>query len=256
MSSKFLVVAEFTFKELLKSKILLISCFIAFALVVLTFVATEFTFGVPEKISLEVGLSLLSLSSLGIALFMGIRLLPQELESRTVYMVISRPASRASFITGKIVGVIAVLFINILILSLTTMLMTFLIGGEITPLFYTCVIFNLFESILLLLVVVLFSLIINSTLAGAAAFLVLLLGHAVKQTQNLMFTENREIFQVLLKFYHFVLPAFHKLNFKDFVVYERTIPLDTQFSALAYGLLYSLAIYLLILLIFNKKNLD
>lgn len=256
MFSKFSIVAKYTLKELLKSKIIYVSGFIAFLLIVLTFTATEFTYGVPEKVSLEVGLGLLSLSSLGISLFMGIRLLPQEIESRTVYMVISRPASRVSFITGKIFGVVAVLCINILILSFTTLMINLLLGGEIAPLFFTCVFFNLLEAILLLLVVVLFSLVMNATLAGGSAFLVLLLGHAVKQTQNLIYTENREVFQLALKFYHFVLPAFHKLNFKDFIVYERAIPISTQLAALGYGICYSLAVYLLIIYLFNKKNLD
>ena len=84
MLRKIAIVAAYTFRE--------------------TYVATEFTYGVPERVALDFGLGMLSLSSLSISLFLGVSLLSKEIESRTVYMVISRPVPRFAFIIGKILG--------------------------------------------------------------------------------------------------------------------------------------------------------
>jgi len=71
MKNKSLIIAAYTFKELLKSKILLNVFFIGLGLMLVTYVATEFTYGVPERVALDFGLGMLSISSLAISLFLG-----------------------------------------------------------------------------------------------------------------------------------------------------------------------------------------
>ena len=56
--NKTLTIALYTFKEIWKSKILLNVFFVGMGLMVVTYVATEFTFGVPERVALDFGLGL------------------------------------------------------------------------------------------------------------------------------------------------------------------------------------------------------
>ena len=256
MFKKILTVARFTLHELLKSKILFVTLFIGVLITVATFVATEFTYGTPAKVALDFGFGMLSLSSLGISLFMGATLLPNELDSRTVYMVISRPVPRWCFILGKILGLMGVLVINVFILSVFTIACLLLLGGDLNQVIVTTAAFNILESLLLLLVVVFLSLFLNSILSSSTAFLVLFLGHAVQETQSITFVQNRAVFEYILKFYHFFLPAFYKLNFKNYLVYERSIPQLEMLASLMYGTAYCFGLILLIIYIFNRKNLD
>lgn len=256
MISKIAIIAKYTFKEILKSRILYITLVIGVALMLVTYVATEFTFGVPEKVALDFGLGMLSLSSLGISLFMGATLLPNEINSRTVYMVISRPVPRWVFITGKILGLIGVLLVNVAILSAMTLTCSYLLGGDINQPIMMAIIFNILECLLLLLVVVFFSLFSNTILASAISLVILMLGHAVKETQNISFVEKREFLKTILEIYHLVLPGFYKLNLKNFVIYNQTIETSYLVNAFLYGSFYSLFLFLIIIFIFNKKNLD
>lgn len=253
---KILIVAKYTFKDILKSKILLNVFFIGIGLMVVTYVATEFTYGVPERVALDFGLGMLSLSSLAISLFMGVTLLSKEIESRTVYMVISRPVSRFAFIIGKILGLMGIQFLNILILGSLTLIATVLMGGHANPLTYWSIGFTFLESLMLLLLVVFVSLFANNILAVILSLVVLLLGHSIRDTQEILFVQNRPILNHLLDAYHFVLPAFYKLNLKDFVIYNKTLDHAYLFTNLVYGLLYSTFLLLMIVSIFNKKNLD
>jgi ABC-2 type transport system permease protein len=129
-AKKMNIVAKNTFIELYKSKILLNVLFLGAALLLVTFVAYQFTYGEPERIALDFGLSTLSLSSVGIALFLGVSLISKELESRTVYMVISRPVKRTEFILGKIIGFLSILVLNIMILALLTLSVFLFSGGS------------------------------------------------------------------------------------------------------------------------------
>jgi len=254
--SKILTIAYYTFKEILKSKILLNVFFAGVGLMVVTYVATEFTHGVPGRVALDFGLGMLSLSSLAISLFMGVALLSKEIDSRTVYMVISRPVPRYAFIIGKIVGLVGIQLLNILILSLFTLSAVTLLGGEIHSLTFWCIGFTFLESFMLLLLVVLISLFANNILAVILSVVVLLLGHSIRDTQEILFVQNNPILLKALEAYHFILPAFYKLNLKDFVIYNKSMSLGYLMPNLCYGILYSTFLMLMIVFVFNKKNLD
>lgn len=256
MTDKLFIITKYTYKEIIKSKILYVTLILGLAIMLVTYVATEFTYGVPEKVALDFGLGLLSLSSIGISLFMGANLLTKEIDSRTVYMVISRPVPRWVFISGKVSGLGLVLLTNVLILAAMTLVCSYFLGGTINSVLLLAIAFTILESILLLLLVVFFSLLANPVIASVVSMLIWLLGHAVKESQTTTFVENRVFFKTLLQFYHLVLPAFYKLNLKDFVIYQQSLPANYLISAFAYGLSYSVFLFLLIVYIFNRKNLD
>lgn len=254
--SKILTISEYTFKELFKSKILLNVFFVGLALMLVTYVATEFTYGVPERVALDFGFGMLSVSSLAISLFLGVGLISKEIESRTVYMIVSRPVPRYAFIIGKVLGLIGIQVLNIAILSSMTLIATNLLGGEINSLIIWTIIFTLLESVLLLLVVVLVSLLANNILTVIFSVIILLLGHSIKDTQEISLVKGSPFLSGLLDLYHFFLPAFHKLNLKDFVIYKKELAISYIIPNLAYGIIYSFALLVFIVLIFNKKNLD
>ena len=256
MIFKLLLISKFTYKELLKSKILYATLGIGLALIVITYVATEFTYGVPEKVALDFGLGMLSISSLGIALFMGSTLLSKEIDSRTVYMIISRPVPRSIFISGKTLGLTSVLISNIFFLSVIMACCSYMLGGKINPLLIWAILFNILEATLLMLIVVLFSLFCNPVLSTIFGIVLLISGHAIQETLSITFVKTNVVFENFLSLYHMLFPAFYKLNLKDFVIYQQDLSAQFLTNSLLYGVSYSLFIFLLIVFFFNRKNLD
>jgi ABC-2 type transport system permease protein len=255
-NSKTLIVAKYTLKEAIKSRLLFITLIVGVAIMVVTYVATEFTYGVPQKVALDFGLGMLSLSSLGISLFLGATSLSKEIESRTIYMVISRPVARWKFIAGKILGLLGMITLNVTILSSMTLICSYILGGKIDQMILMAIAFNFLECILLVLLVMFFSLFANNILSSVAAFTLLILGHAAKDTQNLVFVQVRPFIKKSLEFYHLILPAFYKLNLKDFVIYNQKLDASYLFQSALYGITYSFFLFFMILFIFNRKNLD
>lgn len=253
---KIKIIAFYTFKEILKSKILVNVFFAGIGLMLVTFVATEFTYGVPERVTLDFGLGMLSISTLAISLFLGVGLLSKEIDSRTVYMIIARPVPRYAFIVGKLIGLMGIQSLNVFLLGTMTIASTAMMGGSIDALMIWAIFFILLESLMLLLVVVLISLMANNILSAMLSVVILLLGHAVKDTQNTTFVMDHPGLKSMLEAYHFVLPGFYKLNLKDFVLYESSLPLNYLYSSLFYGIAYSAFLLIAIILIFNKKNID
>lgn len=253
---KSLTVARYTASEIINSKILLNTLFIGIGLFVLTFVAYSFSYGDPSRIALDFGLGMLSLSSVGISIFMGVSILFDEIENRTIYQIISRPVQRSSFLVGKLLGLSSVLILNILILSIISLVLFLGLGGEMNQLIYWTILFTIFEAILVLIIVTFFSLLTSKVLSVILTICVYIAGHAISGVKLLSFVENRSYLQKFIDAYEFFLPGFYKLNIKDFLLYKKTLPLEYLLSSTSYVILYSGALICLSVYIFNRKDLN
>lgn len=254
--NKIFIVAKYTFMEVYRSKVMFNVILLGMVMLMVCFVASELTYGTPEKIALDFGLGMLSISAVGIALFMGVGLLSKEIENRTVYVVLSRPIKRFSFLIGKIVGMTSILFINVLILSIITVGFFLMLGGKVSPLIIWSMFFSFFESVLVLLMVVFFSLITNNVMSVIYSIFLFVSGHAVGDVALLRFIEYNWLISKIFKLYLVIFPNFSKLNIKDFVIYKQTLPIEYLASASTYAIIYSLILILICSIIFEYKNLD
>lgn len=251
-----LIVAFYTAKEVIKSKVLINTLLIGVGLFISTYIAYSFTYGEPARVALDFGLGALSLSTVGIALFIGVGILSDEINNRTVYLVISRPVSRWSFLLGKILGLFLVLFLNVIILSVVTLLLYFLIGGSYQSLISWAIVFIGIEAMIVLIVVSLFSLITSKVLSVILTIVVYVVGHSIDGAKLTTIVKQSPLISSILDIYQFILPGFYKLNLKDYVLYKQNLELTYLLSHLGYGLCYAAALVFLSILIFNKKNLD
>ncbi|MBL7665519.1 MAG: ABC transporter permease subunit [Bacteriovoracaceae bacterium] len=254
--STIFTVAYYTFKELLKSRVLMNAFFMGCFLIALTYIASEFTFGVPQRIAIDFGLGILTLSSVGMALFFGVELLSKEIETRTIYMIISRPVERYKVLLGKYLGFLSILFLNLIILASMSLITFKVLKGDITNMILWNIIYIFIEALLVLLLVVLFSLNTNNTVSVISVIVLYVTGHAMDPNTLKFFVEGRPAFEKLINFYHFVLPGFYKLNIKDFVLYQENLSSEYLISTLGYGFLYSLFLITLTAVIFERKDLN
>lgn len=250
------IVAKYTFIEVLKSKVLVNIFLLGIAMAVVCFIASEFTFGVPQRVALDFGLGTLTLAAVAIALFMGVGLILKEIEERTVYMVLARPIGRASFLVGRLAGMSGVLLLNILILGGLTLALYSVLGGKLTPILFWALLFAFFEALLILLVVIFFSMITNSTLSVIFTLATYIVGHAISDTLRLGFVTRSPFLAKLISIYAVFFPNFSKLNIKDFILYQQHLETNYLLLTCTYVAVYAFALVLASSIIFERKNLD
>ena len=256
MLNKVLIIASYTAKEIIKSKILLNTLFLGIGLFIVTFVAYSFSYGDPTRVALDFGMGCLSLYSVGISIFMGVSLYYDEIDNRTIYQIISRPVSRGSFLIGKYLGLGSVLFLNIVILSVISLILYFVLGGEYNSLILWNIIYTVLEAFLCLAIVTLCSLLTSKVFSVIITISLYISGHAISGVKLLTFVEKRPALEAIIDGYQFLLPGFYKLNIKDFLLYKNDLSLSYLFSTLGYGATYILALLLLSIFIFKKKDLN
>jgi ABC-type transport system involved in multi-copper enzyme maturation permease subunit len=256
MISNLLTVAKYSFLELYKSRILINVLLLGIGLLVISFVASEFTYGVPSRVALDFGLGCTSISAIAIAIFMGSNLLVKEIENRTLYMILSRPISRFEFLSGKILGLLLILFINILILMTITLSLFFFLDGKYNSLLIWNFIYTYLESSIILLVVLFFSMITNQVIAIINTITVLICGHAISGIESATFVQDSLIIKPLLLIGKYTLPNFSKFNIKNFLLYKETLSSEFLIGGLLYGILYLVMLLMATVYIFKNKSLD
>jgi Cu-processing system permease protein len=91
---------------------------IALATIAIAYLAGAFSPRQPQTVILDVGITGLRLSLLLLILFWVQELITREIERKTVYFALAYPASRASYILGRYLGVLVLAGVALLIMGL------------------------------------------------------------------------------------------------------------------------------------------
>src|SRR6056297_2349420 len=103
------VIAKNVFQEMVRDRILYIIGFYALILAIALRVLPEFAAATEDKMFLDFGLGTMSIVTLIVAIFLGTGLVNKEIDKRTVLVLIAKPVSRSEIISGKFLGLSAVL---------------------------------------------------------------------------------------------------------------------------------------------------
>ena len=105
------------FREAVRDKVLYNLVLFAILMMGASYLLGQLTAGQDVKIIKDLGLSAMSMFGLFIAVFIGIGLVSKEVERRTIYSLLAKPMRRHEFITGKYVGLVLTLLVNVAIMA-------------------------------------------------------------------------------------------------------------------------------------------
>jgi len=111
------LLAGITFKDSIRSK----GLYGIFAFVLILFIANIVITGMFSwelgKVAVDVGLSAVSISGLIIIFFFSITMVSNDLERKTIYLILSKPISKYQYILGKYMGLALIIFVSSIILG-------------------------------------------------------------------------------------------------------------------------------------------
>lgn len=254
--NKILIIAKFTFKDVVKSRILYITGWLALFILILNYVTSEFAYGNVLRVSIDFGLGGASLAANLLAIFVGVNILSEEIESRTIYMALSRPISRIQFLLGKITGVIGVLILSSLFIFGISTLVYLSRGGTYDHIIINALFLGGLESIILFLIVLLFSLVTNRALSVINTVIIYFTGHAMTHLSDLSFVQHRYSLKKTIEFLRAVLPDLNLLNLKPYVFNSDLVTSTNIAHAYIYGFAYILILSFVNTFIFRNKELS
>ena len=215
---KTILVAKYTFIEVYRSKVMFSIFFIAVGLVIISYVASEFAYGASAKVALDFGFGLTAISNLVMAVFIGSTLLSKEIENRTLYMILSRPISRTSFMLGKVIGLSSVLIVNTIVLTLVSVGIFYFLEGKLSSLMFWTALFSLQEAFIIMLFAIAYSLMTSTALAIIYSIITWIVGHSLSATAKILYLKSSTFFSTVLKTSSTIIPDLEKLNLKDLLI--------------------------------------
>jgi ABC-type transport system involved in multi-copper enzyme maturation permease subunit len=254
MARRVFFLAANTFRETVRNKILYV--ILAFALVVisLTWFLADLSVGELSRIIVDVGLASIHLFGVIIAVFLGITLVSQEVERKTVYVILSKPVPRWEFVVGKAAGLGGTLFLTVSVMAALLFAMHAAYGGKAEPGILIASAGLYLELLLLVFVATFFSSFTTPTLSALFTLSFFLIGHV--SGQLLFFGERAKgpIARIAAGALFHILPNLENFNWKNDVVYGQVRSPELLIAAVGYFASYGAALLLLACLIFSRKD--
>jgi Cu-processing system permease protein len=113
------LVARNTFRESTRDRVLAGVAVAGVAMILLTLPLGTLALGEGKRLTVDLGLTGISIFGLLIVLLVGTSLVAKEIERRTIYNLLSRPLSRPAYLIGKWIGLSASLWVVAAVLGAT-----------------------------------------------------------------------------------------------------------------------------------------
>jgi ABC-type transport system involved in multi-copper enzyme maturation permease subunit len=119
------LVAWHVLKQNIRDRVLYSIGAFALLLVGASIVIGQITAGQDLKIIKDLGLAAIELAGVLMSVFIGVSLVAQEIDRRSIFNVLSKPISRWEFLAGKYTGLVLTLVMNVAALTVALYLMLF-----------------------------------------------------------------------------------------------------------------------------------
>lgn len=254
MNNNILNVTRFTFLEITKSRAFVGSLIVSFIIACMAGLSTEVSYAEKNFIILDFGLGLTSIYALSLSIYFGTSMVFNDIENRTLYCILTRPVKRSQYILGKLFGVASSLAVIIFSSSLLTFLFYTMMGGVLHLDFMMAPVGLIIEAILAVSVAMLMSLHANKILSSIYTILVFIFGYMSEDLQKKVY--SNEFVSLFIKFIKIIFPPLGLINFKSMIVYEQNIDYSHALQSILCLIFYLFTIIGLIVLTFERKDLD
>jgi ABC-type transport system involved in multi-copper enzyme maturation permease subunit len=266
--STILTLAGGTFGEAIRRKILNVFLFVALAVMVVGFAFMSFTTREQLVIVKSMGLGIISIAGVFISVILGINLVPNEIEKRTIYTILSKPVTRYEFLVGKFLGGLATVLFNIVLMGIAFIVITPIELHLVSRVTITLadwlpvmqgVLMIFFQLMLVNAVALLFSVFLSPFVNFFLSFAIYLLGSMSTVTESLATPgkDKNPIVVGIFKAIHFLVPNFGNFNIQNPIIHP-----DIQIADMAkyimvnilYAIIYTLIMLLIAVLIFDRRE--
>lgn len=263
---KVISVAKNTFTEAIRDRVLFVLLFFALVMILSSFVFASISADQYNKIVKDLGLTSISIIGIVISIFLGVALVQKEIEKKTVYNIFSKPIKRAEFIVGKYLGLCTTLLVITVLMGLILLaivvyieirhegLVSYYYGGTHYPEFFAAIYFQFLELLIIIGLALVFSSFTTPILSIFFTFFSLAIGKFASDVK--LFAEDLQspVIMFITKFIYIVIPHLDSLDFRYQAVYGGGVEWRVVLFVTLYTVLYSLALVLLAVLIFDRRE--
>ncbi len=233
----------------------------------------------------DISLGAITLISALIAMVGTAQLLPLELDNRTIYPILAKPVFRVEFLLGKFTGMMALLFLTIVLMGMIFAGFLFYTETQLIQLAQSSISGpgteqtvkeavqqlhkqtrdpNLMKALGLIyfksMVIGSISLLISTFATSVifnviASFMMYICGHLEATARQALQGDTSLLSKMMLLIITFFVPDLNTFNIADAVVLGQAVPWAFVAKTAGYGLMYSMVVLVVGYLIFEEKEI-
>jgi len=252
--ARIVVVAENTAREAVRDKLLYNLLLFAGIMIASSVLLAQLQVGYDERIYNDVGLASIAFFGVLIAIFVGINLVYREISLKTVYAMLAKPVYRWEFMLGKYFGLLAMLAVEVGVMSLFFMAVLWFKASEIyTGMFWAIGLIYL-ELALVTAIALFFSSFTTPYLAGMFTVALWITGHLLADLRAFGQGPDGELLRPVTEFLYWALPNLDRLDFKGDAASGLAIDAVRAGWAALYAVLYSAVLLVLAIVLFRRRD--
>ena len=249
------IIAANTVRELVRNKLLYNLLFFAVLLIASSMFVAQLTIGQWDRIILDMGLAAIELSGALIAVLIGVGLVAGEIERRTLFPTLAKPVPRSAFLLGRYLGLIGMLFANVLLMMAALAAVLRAAEYTVTPTVAAAAFLIFLELCLLAAAAMFFGSFTTPVLATAFSLSFFLIGHLLADLKAFRERSHSRLAQAVTGAFYRVLPDLELLNLKSQAA--NNLPLQPGFvsNSALYAGVYAAVLLLLAMAVFARRDL-
>lgn len=214
--TQILAIAGTTLGEAIRRRVLLIILMVGLTFLIIAPSLNQLTPRGEQAVLIHLTLGILKITSVILAVTLTVYLLPNEVERRTIYTILSKPVQRYQFLLGKFLGSVSALALMIGMMTLVLLVAFALQQGtyrmdDLGPIIRSAIMF-IFQMSLLAAVAMFFSTFVTPVINFFLTGLVYVFGTLLNPIFDQLEGAKQPAMQVLSKIAHYAAPNFSSLD--------------------------------------------
>jgi ABC-type transport system involved in multi-copper enzyme maturation permease subunit len=251
---RFHTLAINTFREAIRNKLLYTLLGFGVLMIGAGVLFATLSYVEVDEILQDMGMAAIRFFSAGIAIFVGIGLIHNEVDRRTIFTILSKPVSRTEFIIGKWAGLTLTVWLQLLLMALAFGVVSWMAGAPLGSEHVWAIALIGLELMLLVAIATFFSAFTTPMLAALFTVGIWLIGHLSRDLHALGQQSDLESVSRMSTFVYALMPDFEVFNKTLEAVHGVPIPDADLRMALVYAIGYTICTLVLGSMIFSRRD--
>lgn len=249
-----LTIAGQTLTEARRNKIFYSLFLFALVVVLNATLFTEVTITTVDRMLKDTGIAAINLFALALTIFTGIGIINREIDRKSIYVVLAKPVTRAEYIVGKYLGLVAIMVTTCGAMFICLLLAMKSFRTDITPPIFLGLLGIFLEVAVLSAFALLCSTFTNSFASGFMTAALFISGHLSSELHFYARKSGSLAWKVIGDGLYYGLPNLERFNFKYHVTYDLMVPVQTLALTLGYAFAYTAAFLTAAVLVFSRRD--
>jgi len=254
MSANVIAIAENTFREVKRDRVLYLLVFFALVLMALGRILGWISIDESVKVVTDLSLGAISVFALLITIFLGASLIYKEIDKRTLYTILSKDVGRAEFVLGKFFGLLATFAICVALMGVVFAVNVLLSGGTLNATMGAALYGLLLELTVITAFSIAFAVATSPILSAICTLAFYLVGHTTQILEEFTRTPEHEGVRPLAMALYYAFPNLEVFNLKYEAGYGLPVSFEQLLLMTGYAVLFTGLFLGAAILIFRRKS--